>query len=202
VTPDSVISTGENTGSGAAIPRGPRCSRRRFLHGLTLGLAAAAAVGDPRRLLAAAAPARHLSFRHTHTDETLRVVYSITGSYQPEALARIDHLLRDFRNGEVHAIDPQLLDLLWDVRQAAGGRGTYEVVSGYRSPATNAELRRQGRGVARRSLHLVGKAIDVRLTGVATATLCDVARDLRRGGVGYYASSNFVHLDTGRVRSW
>ena len=114
----------------------------------------------------------------------------------------MNHFLRDFRNGEVHPIDPQLLDQLHRVASATGSKTSYEVISGYRSPATNRALHERSSGVATRSLHLEGRAIDVRLPGVPLADLRDAALSLAAGGVGYYPGSRFVHLDTGRPRHW
>ncbi len=173
--------------------------RRRLLAGLALapfGLA-------PARPTAAGESAEHiLAFDHTHTGERLRIAYFARGAYLPEALKRIEWLLRDFRTGEAHAIDPRLLDTLFGVCLACG-RNTLEVISGYRSPQTNTMLRKTGGGgVAKRSLHMDGRAIDVRLAGFSSARLRDAAIALGRGGVGYYPDSDFVHLDTGRTRSW
>jgi len=173
--------------------------RRRLMAGLALasfGFALA-------RPAAARAPAeRFLTFDHTHTGERLRIAYFAGGEYLPESLTRIDWLLRDFRTGDAHSIDPRLLDTLHVLCVACGG-GTFEIISGYRSPKTNAMLRKTGGGgVAKRSLHMDGRAVDVRLVGVPTARLRDAAIALRRGGVGYYPDSDFVHLDTGRPRSW
>jgi len=145
---------------------------------------------------------RTLSFRHTHTGEELTVVYWTDGAYVPEALAQINRLLRDFRTGEVRPIDPELLDLLHELARRVESEGAYEVISGYRSPRTNASLRRRSGGVAEKSLHLQGRAIDVRLTDVDSAKLRDLALEMKRGGVGYYPESDFVHVDTGRVRTW
>jgi uncharacterized protein YcbK (DUF882 family) len=145
---------------------------------------------------------RRLAFYHTHTSERLDVVYAENGDYVPGALAEINHLLRDFRTGDVHAIDPRLLDLLHAVLSRTGSRGRFEVISGYRSPHTNESLRNRSNGVAQNSLHLRGQAIDVRLTDVETARVRRAALDLASGGVGYYPASDFVHLDTGRVRAW
>ena len=145
--------------------------------------------------------ARSLAFYHTHTAEQLTVTYFADGVYVPESLAQIDRLLRDFRTGEVHSIDVGLLDTLHALTGVCAG-GTFEVISGYRSAATNALLQKSGAGVAANSLHLQGCAIDVRLTGCETASLRAAALALARGGVGYYPASDFVHLDTGRVRSW
>lgn len=173
-----------------------RLLRRRLL----LGLAAAPVLGCAS-LVRAAAPPRTLSFWHTHTDERLSVTYSEGGTYLPDALRAVQKFLRDFRSGESHPIDAQLLDALHDLQTALGG-GTFEIISGYRSPITNAALADKSKGVARNSLHMQGKAIDVRLTGRDTAQLRDAAITLARGGVGYYPASDFVHLDTGRVRRW
>lgn len=172
-------------------------TRRRFLCG-AVGLAGLLLV--PRGARAAPRP-RSLAFAQLHTGETLDVVYAEAGAYVPDALRRLDRLLRDHRTGEVHPIDPALFDLLYDVREATGG-GVFEVISGYRSPATNEMLRARSDGIARHSLHLEGKAIDVRLRGVETRNLRRAGLDLRRGGVGYYPGPDFVHLDTGRVRFW
>ena len=139
---------------------------------------------------------------HTHTGESLSCVYYRDGAYDPATLTRVNHFLRDFRTGEVHAIDPGLLDILFAVRARAGRDDAFHVISGYRSPATNAFLRSHSSGVARHSLHMVGRAIDVRLPGFPTRRLRDLALAMRRGGVGYYPTSDFVHLDTGRVRFW
>lgn len=146
--------------------------------------------------------ARRLAFYHTHTGETLDIVYSERGAYVPDALAEIHHLFRDFRTGDIHPIDPALLDVLHDVQHATGGSGRFEIISAYRSPATNRMLANRRNGVADHSLHLQGQAIDVRLPGVRTVDLRRAGLRLASGGVGYYPGSDFVHLDTGRVRSW
>ena len=147
---------------------------------------------------------RQLSFYHTHTGKRLDVIYSRDGAYVPSALEEINHFLFDFRTGDKAEMDPELLDLIHDVREALDSEGTYQVVSAYRSPKTNEMLRgrSQSSGVAKNSQHLLGKAIDVRLEGVKTATLRDKAISMKRGGVGYYQASDFVHMDTGRVRRW
>jgi uncharacterized protein YcbK (DUF882 family) len=145
---------------------------------------------------------RALAFRNLHTDETVDVVYRADGQLDRDALREIDWLLRDFRTGEARPIDGRLLDLLWRLRSALDTTEPYEVISGYRSPATNAMLRRTGRGVARGSLHTRAMAIDVRVPGQPLWALRDAALALRLGGVGYYPSSGFVHVDVGRVRVW
>jgi uncharacterized protein YcbK (DUF882 family) len=145
---------------------------------------------------------RSLSFYHTHTQKTLEVTYSVDGEYVESALAEVNDFLADFRSGAAIVIDPELLDLVYDVRASLGSNGTFEVISAYRSPETNEMLRNLGRGVAKKSQHLLGKAIDVRLRNVDSVDLRDAAIKIKRGGVGYYAKSDFVHIDTGRVRRW
>ncbi len=148
--------------------------------------------------------ARQLSFYHTHTGKHLDITYSRNGVYIPSALEEINRFLYDFRTGDNAEMDPELLDLIYDVRAALDSDGTYQVVSAYRSPKTNEMLRGRSpnSGVAKNSQHLLGKAIDVRLEGVKTAALRDTALAMNRGGVGFYEESDFVHLDTGRPRSW
>ena len=166
------------------------------------GLCGSAASFAVAPALAAGPATRSLSFIHTHTGETLSAVYFQDGCYQPACLAQIDHLLRDFRTGDVHAIDPGVLDILFALQGSADRDAPFEVISGYRSPATNSMLHRRSEGVAVHSMHLEGRAIDVRLSGYSTQRLAAQARALGRGGVGYYASSDFVHVDTGRIRHW
>ena len=175
----------------------PSPSRREFLKcaGAVLAIAPVAA-------WAQGAECRSLCFVHTHTGETLSCVYYQEGGYDLETLARVNHFLRDFRTDEVRAIDPRVLDILFAVRSRAGREDPFHVISGYRSPATNAYLRNHSSGVAKHSLHMEGRAIDVRLPGLPTRQLRDLGLALRRGGVGYYPASDFVHLDTGRVRFW
>jgi uncharacterized protein YcbK (DUF882 family) len=171
-------------------------NRRRFL---VTGLAVPALTLPG---LAYAASERRLRFHHTHTNEKLDIVYRDAAGPRPDALARINNLLRDHRSGEVVAMDTALLDILSDLYDGHGRTGRFEVISGYRSPATNEQLRSHGSGVAKKSLHMQGKAIDIRLTSVATAELRAAALELGGGGVGYYAQSDFIHVDTGRVRHW
>jgi uncharacterized protein YcbK (DUF882 family) len=213
--------TAERASSGGCSPKGrtvPKCdlrgpavarelNRRRFLG---IGAAVAAASVVPARVAAAtparpAAPERVLSFFNTHTGERLKASYCCGGVYQPEALREINHILRDFRTDEIKAIDPKLLDLLYELEGTLETDRPVHIISGYRSPHTNALLRERGgatTGVARRSLHMDGKAIDIRIPGVKLEHLHRAARSLKLGGVGYYPSPNFVHVDTGRVRYW
>jgi uncharacterized protein YcbK (DUF882 family) len=174
-------------------------SRRQFLRragALAFTLLPATA------LWARSTATRSLSFVHTHTGERLSSVYFQDGQYVAAELARINYVLRDFRTGDVHPIDPGVLDILSDLRALADRDEAFEVICGYRSPETNAALRRRSSGVAEHSLHLEGRAIDVRLPGVPTARLRELALGMSRGGVGYYAASDFVHLDNGRIRHW
>jgi len=138
----------------------------------------------------------------THTLESLTVPPWQDGAGRDAALARVAHVLRDHRTGREHAMDPALLDLLVAVAAGCGVAPRFAVISGYRSPETNAALHARSAGVSAHSLHMEGRAIDVRLAGCATARLRDIALALGRGGVGYYRSLDFVHLDTGRVRRW
>lgn len=145
---------------------------------------------------------RRLAFYNLHTEEKVRVTYSKGDVYNERSLERVSRVLRDHRSGESHPIDPRLLDLLYDLQRRVRSQGPYQVISGYRSPKTNAGLRAESQGVAERSLHMQGLAIDVRLADVSIEVLRDEALRLRRGGVGYYPGNDFVHLDVGRPRSW
>lgn len=150
----------------------------------------------------AAASPRRLSFEHIHTGERLSATYRSHAGYDTGALAAIGQILRDWRTGEVCAIDPALLDDVFDLQARLGHRGPVRVICGYRSPRTNKALTQAGRGVATRSLHMQGRAIDLALPGVSVAEIRDAALALARGGVGTYSRSGFVHMDTGRVRRW
>ena len=180
-----------------------RIQRRSLLRtalGGMVGLAAApvmAATGYRK-----AAEHQSLSFRHLHTGENLTVSYLENGRYIADALAEIDEVLRDFRTGEKISMDINLLEILYRLRTRLGSDQPFEIISAYRSPKTNAALAAKNPGVAKRSYHTNGMAIDVRLPGRRLLDLRQSALDLRLGGVGYYRRSNFVHLDTGRVRYW
>lgn len=169
-------------------------SRRRFV--------AALGVFPFASMQAWAESARTLRFDHLHTGEKLEIEYFAGGSYVAEALVSVNHFLRDFRTGDVGRIDAGLLDVLAGLAAATGSRRPFEVISGYRSVVTNEALRQHSAGVASGSLHTRGQAIDIRLADVPLGTLRDAARSLRAGGVGFYPTSNFVHVDTGRVRFW
>ena len=190
-------------------------TRRRLLlaGGALAGVSAAGLLADPARSRAAArrreasqdgaaTRGRCIGFKNLHTDERLDVEYFRNGEYVPEAFSAIEVCLRDFRTGERHAIDAHLMDYLTDVARVLEVDPSFSVISGYRSPQTNAALREHSSGVAQHSLHMDGRAIDVRLTGVDCARLAGHALDLRRGGVGYYRASDFVHLDAGAFRTW
>jgi uncharacterized protein YcbK (DUF882 family) len=179
-------------------------ARRLFLRrAAQLALAGAATPLAVQRALAAQPDARSVALEHTHTRERLSLVYAVGGQYVAQALSVLNHFLRDHYTGEVGVIDPQLFELLHRLRAELGARDAFHVISGYRCPRTNATLRStRGGGVATRSLHMDGKAIDIRLPGVPLGDLRDAALSLRAGGVGFYPRAQFVHVDTGRVRSW
>lgn len=146
---------------------------------------------------------RRVSFRNQHTGESFSGVYRVGDKYLPDAFERINVVLRDFRTDELFPIDPRVIDIIYTVHGLTGCSESYEVLSGYRCPKTNAMLREGGGGgVAKNSLHMTGQAIDLRLPGFSTTRVRDLARSLRAGGVGYYSSSDFVHMDTGDVRHW
>ncbi len=178
-------------------------ARRRFLqrsaHLLLTGAAAPAALPA----IASSPQARTLAMVHTHTGERVSLVYALGDSFVPQALTRLNHFLRDHYSGAVGVIDPQLFDLLHRLHGELGVDQPFEVISGYRTSATNNTLRNtRGGGVARHSLHMEGMAIDIRLPGAALTDLRDAALTLRTGGVGFYPREQFVHVDTGRIRAW
>ena len=150
-----------------------------------------------------AVPAGHLRLFHTHTGERLDIVYRNGDTYIPEALAKLDHFLRDHRTGEVHHFDPRLFDVLSDATKAVG-RPDAEIyiICGYRTPKSNEYLRTHTSGVAKNSLHMQAEAIDIRLPGTPTLKFRNAALALARGGVGYYPASDFIHVDVGRIRRW
>ena len=175
--------------------------RRSFIKGLALG-AASVAMPAWSQWAEAAVPEKSLSFHSLHTGESLKVTYWAKGGYIADALSEVNWLLRDWRTDQVHSIDPRLLDFLFRVQRQLQSRKAFEVICGYRSPKTNAMLAKRSRGVAKKSLHLQGRAIDVSLQGRNLSEVRRVALKLAAGGVGYYPRSGFVHLDTGRVRFW
>tara|TARA_R110000787_G_scaffold134595_2_gene246979 strand:+ start:198 stop:779 length:582 start_codon:yes stop_codon:yes gene_type:complete len=145
---------------------------------------------------------RVLTFENLHTGEKLKTTYWANGTYIKDNLADINHILRDFRTNDVMPIDPKLLNLLYALKLKVNSNKPFGIISGYRSPATNTMLNANSSGVASRSLHLEGKAIDIRVPGQNLAGLHQAALALRGGGVGYYPGSGFIHMDTGRVRFW
>ncbi len=146
--------------------------------------------------------ARRVSFRNQHTGETFSGVYRVGDKYLPDAFERINVVLRDFRSNEVFPIDPRVIDIIYTVHEMTSNSEPYEVLSGYRCPKTNAMLREASGGVAKNSLHMTGQAIDLRMPGYSTTRIRDLAKKLRAGGVGYYAKSDFVHMDCGDIRHW
>lgn len=149
-------------------------------------------------------PEYHLRFYHTHTHERLDIVYRRGDTYIPVALNRLDHYLRDHRTGDVRHFDPRLFDLLYDLTSSLRDSGEIDVICGYRTPWSNEFLRSRSphTGVALHSLHMQAEAIDIRLPGIPTSEVRDAAMRLHLGGVGYYRSSDFVHVDVGPVRYW
>jgi uncharacterized protein YcbK (DUF882 family) len=170
---------------------------RRSLFALALALPGLGAVP------AVAAPAvRELALFHRHTGESWRAVYFADGRYRRGAVQEASRILRDWRTGQAVPIDPRLLDILYVLQHRLGGRGPVEVLCGYRSPQTNAMLRRQSRGVARNSLHMRGMAVDLHFPAERLPAAHRLACTLGAGGVGYYPGSGFIHVDTGPVRHW
>lgn len=176
-------------------------SRRSFLRmmgGLTAGLAvSSSALGK-----VSSSPEKSLAFYNLHTGESLKTTFYIDGQFLPSSLKEVNHLLRDHRTGDVCDMSPELLAMLGDLKETLGVSKPFHVISGYRSPATNNLLSQKSGGVAKKSLHMQGKAIDIRIPGVDIKHLHRGASSLKQGGVGLYSSSDFVHLDVGRVRYW
>lgn len=182
-----------------------RLSRRRFfrLGGLTaLALAAAPSARAALEKISGSFAPRQISFFNTHTQERLESVFWEAGEYLPDELRRIDHILRDPLTGETKEMDVRLLDLLHHLHLALSATSAFHIICGYRSPKTNAALRLKSPGVAANSLHMKGQAVDIRLPGIPLASLRKTALALKAGGVGYYAQSDFVHVDVGPVRTW
>ena len=175
-------------------------ARRRFIQtvlGTTATLATPSLWASVHR-----APERSLAFKNLHTGESLSATFWAEGRYLDDELKAVNHVLRDHRSGDVHPMDPKLLDLLYALQQSVSVKGSFHIISGYRSPASNQKLRAKSGGVAKKSLHMQGRAIDIRLPGCQLRQLRDAALELKAGGVGYYAKSDFIHVDTGRVRRW
>lgn len=188
---------------GAMLGQQPKLDRRNLLKVGLVGL-----LGSVTPLLASA-PAKaanfsswRISFRQSHTGESFSGVYRVGNRYLPEVFDRLNYVLRDFRTDEVFPMDPRVLDIMALLQEKVGAGRPLEVLSGYRSPQTNNSLRNASTGVARNSYHMYGQALDIRAPGYSTSKLRTVAKALKAGGVGYYPKSDFVHVDTGKIRSW
>ncbi|USD38839.1 MULTISPECIES: DUF882 domain-containing protein [Ferrimonas] len=173
--------------------------RRRLM----LGLGASAVLCQlPQVALASRSTPKSLSFYNRHTGETSNHTFWMGGEYDPQALQSFNQVLRDHRTGEVTQMDQDLFNLLYDLQRSLGTDNRIEIISGYRSPKTNAMLAGKSSGVAKKSYHTRGMAIDIAIPGVELKDLRNAALELKRGGVGFYPRSGFVHVDTGRVRRW
>jgi uncharacterized protein YcbK (DUF882 family) len=178
-------------------------ARRRFLSVASGAAVLGALPTVARATFQTRSTPRHVVMDNTHTLEKIDLAYAVGSQYVPNALLELNHFLRDHYSGHIGHMDPRLYDMMHQLRTALRARMPYEIISGYRSPQTNERLRTtRGGGVARHSLHMEGQAIDLRLPGVPLAELRDAALELKAGGVGYYPGSDFVHIDTGRVRTW
>ncbi len=173
-------------------------SRRSFLYA---SLCTAAGLLLPDAVLAMKKEPKRMRFYHTHTGRKIEIKY-IPGGYRGSVRQALEDFLCDFRTGEKHPLDPRLFDSLYVIQNRCGQEASFEIISGYRSPKTNANLRKNSSGVARKSLHMQGRALDIRASGLPTSMLRDLAMQLHDGGVGYYPTSDFIHIDTGRKRSW
>ncbi|MCB1757492.1 MAG: DUF882 domain-containing protein [Gammaproteobacteria bacterium] len=175
--------------------------RRRFLTA-AMTVSGGLAMSTSPQLLAAPSKERRLFLKNMHTGESLDVMYWKNGIYIPESTEAISQILRDHRRNEQHDIDPSLLDLLHNLHAAVEAPFGIEIFSGYRSPETNQALRENNKGVAKKSLHMVGKAVDIRIPRIKLGNVRKAALALQSGGVGYYSKSGFIHVDTGPVRQW
>lgn len=200
----SGCNTGERDDIGPARSKGvggfslEELSRRGFIAGVA-GMSLASTFWPVEAL---AAPVRSLAFVNTNTDESLKVDYWVQGSYIPESMTRIAYILRDHRNDKQRVMAPQLMDLLWAMRLRMASSSPFHVISAYRSPETNALMRKKSSGIGENSLHLTGQAIDLKVPGRDLKFVRNAALSLKMGGVGYYPGSGFVHLDIGKVRHW
>jgi len=175
---------------------------RRKLLGFGLGATALTMMPGLAQAALPTSGARVLGLYNEHTGEAVKATYWENGKYDPAALKDINFILRDHHNDEVIDIDVHLLDLLTELHRRSGSSQAYQVVCGYRSPQTNAILASEGGGVARNSLHVEGKAIDIRVADRTPRQMRDAAKTLHLGGVGYYPRAHFVHIDTGPIRYW
>jgi len=179
-------------------------NRRSVLKAGLMGAAAAAVpfIGASEAQARTGHDSWRVSFKQAHTGETFNGVYRVGNRYLPEAFERLNYVLRDFRTGEVFPMDPRVLDILSMVQSRSQTSEPFQLLSAYRSPKTNNNLRKASNGVAKNSFHMYGQALDIRNPGMSTKRLRNVAQGLKAGGVGYYPKSSFVHIDTGTVRSW
>jgi uncharacterized protein YcbK (DUF882 family) len=178
-------------------------SRRKFLKQITYGtLLAMSGTGITEASSRRFFSHKTLAFENTHTGDKLKLTYFEQGSYIKEALKEINYLLRDIHTDDVHPIDTALLDQLYTLKQTLGVKKPFHIISGYRSPFTNASLRKRSHAVAKHSLHMEGRAIDIRVEGISSRIIRNAAVIMGRGGVGYYPRADFVHLDTGKFRTW
>lgn len=176
-------------------------SRREFIKLAGSGLVVAACTPSMAMAASSVKP-RSLALNNLHTGEALETCYFDGRNYVGKELARLNHLCRDFRQNEVYPMDKRLFDQISKIQSLLGTQAEVQVISGYRSPATNEKLRNQSSGVAKKSYHMLGQAMDFRLDGVNLKQVREAAISLKAGGVGYYPSSNFIHIDTGPVRNW
>src|SRR3954447_6700474 len=198
------LSTSFDAGSQVPLKTARRSHHRSLRLGGCASLAALLILLGSQSLQNATAngDTRSLTLRHTHTNEKVTITFKVNGRYDDEALKKVNHVLRDWREDQAISMDPHLLDLIWDVYREVEATEPIAIVCGYRSPGTNAMLRRRSSGVAKFSQHMLGKAIDFYIPGVPLEKLREAGLRASRGGVGFYPSSNFVHLDTGSVRHW
>lgn len=187
--------------SDLIMPR-PTLTRRQFLHRAGAAAVSAMLLPSAEAFAKSFSRERQLSFYNVNTDEEFAVICSPERQYDIRLMQRFNYFLRDHHIDQTRSMDPALLDLLFAVSVFTGSTGTFNILSGYRSPETNSWLRKFNHGVAEHSMHIEGKAVDIRMTDVDTSTIHRVALALQQGGVGYYPRSNFVHLDTGAIRSW
>ncbi len=177
-------------------------SRRSFLARVGVAAAGALLVPSADAFASSLSKQRRITLFNTNTKEEWGFTVAPRQNYDYGLLTDFNRFLRDHRTDEIHAMDPALLDMLYAVTLLSGGRGEFNIISGYRCPETNQMLRKYSHGVAEHSLHMQGKAIDLRAEDVSTRTLQQVAMALQQGGVGYYGAADFVHMDTGDVRYW
>jgi len=183
-------------------PSGSICKIRRSFLKCSAALAASSTFPQIIHANTDQSSERTLEFINLHTDETLRCCYWANGEYDPSGLNEINHILRDHRANEIYDMDASLIDLLHLLHETTGSKAPFHIISAYRSPQTNEKLRQKTNGVAKRSLHMQGKAIDIRLPDIELTHLRDAAISLEAGGVGFYAKSNFIHVYIGKPRSW